>query len=79
MSITVIILWVFVTRYFAQTVVFFREIEGLKAYKVKLALQNSIFDIFGAKMHKSCPNMPKSREYEDFKSVEKPEIHWTQP
>ena len=63
---------------FEQTVRFFREIEALKTYyKVKLALQNSIFDIFGAKMRKSFPNMPKSIGFEDFKSVEKPGIHWT--
>ena len=62
---------------FEKTVRFFREIEALKAYRVKLTLQNSIFDIFGAKLRKSCPNMTNSRGFEDFKSVEKPRIHWT--
>ena len=68
----------FCLTFFAQTVkFFFREIEALKAYRVKLALQNSIFDIFGAKMRNSCRNMPKSRGFEDFKLVEKTGIHWT--
>ena len=62
---------------FEQIVRFFREIESQLAYRVKLALQNSIFDIIGATMRKSCPNMPKSRGFEDFKSVVKPGIHWT--
>ena len=28
-------------------------------------------------MRKSGPNMPKSTGFEDSKSLEKPEIHWT--
>ena len=68
----------FCLTFFAQTVkFFFREIEALKAYRVKLALQNSIFDIFGAKIRNFRRNMPKSRGCEDFKSFEKPGIHWT--
>ena len=35
------------------------------------------FSTFGAKMRKSGPNMPKSTGFEDSKSLEKPEIHWT--
>ena len=29
-------------------------------------------------MGKSGPNMPKGTRFEDSKSFEKPEIHWTQ-
>ena len=68
----------FVSRcIFCTNLGFFREIEALKSYIVKIALQNSIFDIFGAKMRKSGLSMPKSRVFEDFKSVEEPGIHWT--
>ena len=67
------ILRIFVSRYFCANF----EVFSLKAYRVKLALQNSIFDIFGAKMRNSCHNMPKSRGFEGFKLVEKPGIHWT--
>ena len=73
------ILRIFVSRYFcAKWEVFFREIEVLMDYRVKIVLQNSIFDIFGAKMRNSRRNMPKSRRFEDFKLGEKPGIHWTQ-
>ena len=55
----------------------FREINLVSVEYSKMVLEITQLQSFGANLRKSCPNIPNSRRFEDFKSVKKPGIHWT--
>ena len=56
----------------------FREINLVSKGYSKMVLEMTQLRSFGANLRKYCCNMPKSRRFEDLKSIEKIGIHWTQ-